>query len=106
MLWRYLGALLVTARASCTGPLRQHCQATGDIRMKLPWIWRRRSATAPARAPEPDISPIDVTIERACVYQAFEGHPGPCPRCGEPLRQNYQSYVRFLPELKLLGFHP
>jgi hypothetical protein len=61
--------------------------------MKLPWMGQRRSASAPARAPELDTSPIDVTIERECFYQAFEGHPGPCPRCGQRLQQSYQSYV-------------
>jgi hypothetical protein len=81
------------ARASRRGPIRQPHQATGDTRLKLPWIGRRRSASAPARAPEPDTSPIDVTIERECFYQAFEGHPGPCPRCGQPLQQSYQSCV-------------
>ena len=61
--------------------------------MKLPWIGRRRSAGTPPRAPEPDTSPIDVTFERECFYQGFEGHPGPCPRCGQPSQQSYQSYV-------------
>ena len=61
--------------------------------MILPWIGRRRSASAPARALEPETSPIDVTIERECFDHAFEGRLGPCPRCGQPSQQSYQSYV-------------
>lgn len=36
---------------------------------------------------------IDISRPRECVYQQFKGEPGPCPRCGGPLQQSYQSYV-------------
>ena len=37
--------------------------------------------------------PIDITIPRECIYQQFKGEPGPCPRCGGPLRQSTQTYM-------------
>ena len=36
---------------------------------------------------------IDITIPRECIYQEFEGQPGPCPRCGGPLQQSSQTYL-------------
>jgi len=36
---------------------------------------------------------IDITIPRECIYQEFEGQPGPCPRCGGPLQQSRQTYL-------------
>jgi len=36
---------------------------------------------------------IDITIPRECIYQEFEGQPGPCPRCGDPLQQSSQTYL-------------
>jgi len=36
---------------------------------------------------------IDITIPRECIYQEFEEQPGPCPRCGSPLRQSRQTYL-------------
>lgn len=36
---------------------------------------------------------IDITIPRECVYQQFEGQPGPCPRCGGPLQSHYAGYL-------------
>ncbi len=59
--------------------------------MKLPKLWRR----SPATSPEPASSdvPVDITIPRECIYQSFEGHPGPCPRCGGPLQQSRQTYM-------------
>jgi hypothetical protein len=62
--------------------------------------WRRRS---PDERQEPEQlveetpvteeSSIDITIPRECIYKSFGKHPGPCPRCGGPLQQNYQSYL-------------
>ncbi len=36
---------------------------------------------------------IDITIPRECIYQEFEGQPGPCPRCGGSLQQSRQTYL-------------
>jgi hypothetical protein len=36
---------------------------------------------------------IDITIPRECVYQEFEEQPGPCPRCGGPLRSHRATYL-------------
>jgi hypothetical protein len=36
---------------------------------------------------------IDITIPRECIYQEFDEQPGPCPRCGSPLRQSWQTYL-------------
>lgn len=38
-------------------------------------------------------TPLDVSVPRECIYQSFEGQPGPCPRCGSSLQQSYQSYL-------------
>jgi len=38
-------------------------------------------------------TPIDITIPHECIYQRFEGEPGPCPRCGGPLQQSTQTYM-------------
>jgi len=50
---------------------------------------------APALKPQqrrPD-EPIDLTLPRVCLYRAFEQAPGPCPRCGGALVQQYASYL-------------
>jgi len=36
---------------------------------------------------------IDITNPRECVYQQFEGQPGPCPRCGGPLQSHAATYL-------------
>jgi hypothetical protein len=36
---------------------------------------------------------IDITIPRECVYRQFEGHPGPCPRCGATLQRHHAAYL-------------
>ncbi len=36
---------------------------------------------------------IDITIPRECIYKEFEEEPGPCPRCGGPLRQSRATYL-------------
>jgi len=36
---------------------------------------------------------IDITVPRECIYKSFEGDPGPCPRCGEPLQRSPQTYL-------------
>jgi len=36
---------------------------------------------------------IDITQPRECIYREFKGQPGPCPRCGGPLRTSYQTYM-------------
>jgi hypothetical protein len=36
---------------------------------------------------------IDITIPRECVYQQFEKHPDPCPRCGSPLQSLHATYL-------------
>jgi len=36
---------------------------------------------------------IDASIPRECIYQEFEGQPGPCPRCGGPLQSHSATYV-------------
>jgi hypothetical protein len=59
--------------------------------MNMPMPWSRR---APAE-PEPTGNEIDIDIRepRECIHEQFEGSPGPCPRCGEPLHASYQTYV-------------
>jgi hypothetical protein len=37
--------------------------------------------------------PIDPSVPRVCIYQAFEKEPGPCPRCGGALHQEHQLYA-------------
>ena len=39
------------------------------------------------------LNDIDIARPRECVYKQFKDEPGPCPRCGGPLQQSYQSYV-------------
>jgi len=36
---------------------------------------------------------IDIAIPRECIYQQFEGHPGPCPRCGGRLQSHPATYL-------------
>jgi hypothetical protein len=36
--------------------------------------------------------PIDPSVPRVCIYQAFEREPGPCPRCQGALHQQHQLY--------------
>jgi len=57
--------------------------------MKLPW---RRHPTDESKETVEETT-IDITVPRECIYKFFEDHPGPCPRCGSPLQQSYQSYV-------------
>lgn len=38
-------------------------------------------------------SGVDIRQPRECIYQEFEDHPGPCPRCGAALQQIRQSYL-------------
>jgi hypothetical protein len=53
------------------------------------------SYVAPALKPRQRRSdePIDLTLPRVCFYRAFEQEPGPCPRCGDALVQQYASYL-------------
>jgi hypothetical protein len=37
--------------------------------------------------------PIDASVPRVCIHQAFEGEPGPCPRCHGALHQQHQLYA-------------
>jgi hypothetical protein len=41
---------------------------------------------------ETEVPPIDPSVPRMCVYRAFEGEPGPCPRCQGVLHQQHQTY--------------
>jgi hypothetical protein len=34
----------------------------------------------------------DPSVPLRCVYRAFEGKPGPCPRCQGTLHQQHQTY--------------
>lgn len=38
-------------------------------------------------------SPIDVSEPRECIHKSFADNPGPCPRCGERLEQQMQTYL-------------
>jgi len=42
---------------------------------------------------ETEVPAIDPSVRRMCIYQAFEGEPGPCPRCEGVLHQQYQTYA-------------
>jgi hypothetical protein len=78
--------------------------------MRLPIPWRRRPPAEPERPDEklPTVEEefledegtladeegdIDITRRRECIYQSFQGRPGPCPRCGGPLQQSLQAYM-------------
>ena len=37
--------------------------------------------------------PIDTSIPRECIPWEGQGDPGPCPRCGAPLKQEYVTYL-------------
>jgi hypothetical protein len=53
--------------------------------MKLPNPFRRK--------PKQDATPIDLSIERQCIYRRFKESPGTCPQCGEMLHQRTQTYL-------------
>ncbi|MBN1955323.1 MAG: hypothetical protein JW900_09770 [Anaerolineae bacterium] len=36
---------------------------------------------------------LDISIPRECVYQQFDAHPGPCPRCGSDLEVQKATYL-------------
>jgi hypothetical protein len=36
---------------------------------------------------------IDLSVQRECLYRDFGHDPGPCPRCGGELVQQYASYL-------------
>ena len=38
-------------------------------------------------------APIDPSVSRECIYQEFEGEPGPCPRCGGAFHQQSELYA-------------
>ncbi|MBI3979932.1 MAG: hypothetical protein HY331_17295 [Chloroflexi bacterium] len=73
--------------------------------MRLPFPWRRgKSADSESAAgtkaasdlslrPVPGEPEVDINQPRECVYRSFEEEPGPCPRCGGPLRQSRQTYM-------------
>ena len=42
---------------------------------------------------EREMAEIDITQPRECIGRAFKGNPGPCPRCGNVLRQDYLTYL-------------
>ena len=71
------------------------------MKWQLPWRRSRSSTPEPEGSTEapPEESEIvgalgPPTIEpHECFYKTFHDHPGPCPRCGGPLRQRHQAYL-------------
>ena len=51
-----------------------------------------RSLAAPMM-PRASDQAIDLSVSRECFYRDFGREPGPCPRCGGELVQQYASYL-------------
>jgi hypothetical protein len=50
------------------------------------------SLASPMTPPASDQA-IDLSVSRECFYRDFGPDPGPCPRCGGELVQQYASYL-------------